>query len=131
MQVKVRLPEKREGGKKDGKIVREGKMVTVEQNIPDVLPELIKVFGEKVVASRAHAKLKIEFQDGVRAILAEGGSADDVNKFVKEWKPGERVPRTGGGLGAVVKKIKSETDPAKRKAMIQAAIAQLQESAQA
>lgn len=66
--------------------------VSVEMDIPEKLADLVKKFGEEVVASNARGAIVIAAQAFLRRNIEK--PAAELQKAADEWKPGVRAAGT-------------------------------------
>ena len=69
--------------------------IEVSFNIGSSLPEMVKLWGERIVFEHAHDNMVIALQGMVRSRLKKEGkdkvSDASIHAAVKNWKPGGRV----------------------------------------
>jgi hypothetical protein len=98
------------------KIGKDGKPVTVNYDLPNDLPGLIKKFGEEVVKAHAKGSIVVALQGFMRLKMQKGEKAAEVQKSVNEWKPNTRTP--GKSALEKTRDMLGKLDPELRKQLL-------------
>ena len=64
--------------------------VVVDYPLPEKLPELVKAYGEEVVASAAKGALVISAQAYMRRMIEKGKTPAEIQGEISKWKPDVR-----------------------------------------
>jgi len=65
----------------------------VDYTFPDSVAEYVEIFGEEVVKSIIHQQSKIKLQAGMRTHLLSGKSAEEIQAWADNWRPGLAKPK--------------------------------------
>lgn len=95
---------------------KDGPSVEVDYDFGDDLDSLIKNFGTDIVFQHAKGSLVVALQGWLRSLLDRGTSAADIQKEVKNWKPGQR--RQGKTQKEKAAELISKLSPEERAALL-------------
>lgn len=90
--------------------------VTVDWKVGTKLSDLVKQFGEEVVANNALAALKVALQGLLRSAIHDKKTAKECQKIADEFKPGIRA--RGKSPQEKIAEQFAGLDPEQRKALL-------------
>ncbi|MHB8413897.1 MAG: hypothetical protein ACYDB1_00685 [Acidiferrobacteraceae bacterium] len=93
--------------------------VSVEYDLPEKLPEMIKKFNEDVVAAAAKAQIVIVLQAFMRRHIDKGTSHAEIQKEVSAWRPDVRTVVKQSAFEKVTSSLDKLTPEERRKLLEQ------------
>lgn len=69
---------------------KDGPSVEVEYDFGDNLKAMVEKFGEDIIFQHAKGSLVVALQGWLRSLLDREKTPADIQKEVKDWKPGQR-----------------------------------------